>query len=200
MNAVRRTAPPGEDTLAAVSRSLDTVLAVINKESDNLSAELLLKTIAAERVPGPGSARAGLAVVKEYLAGVGIDTSRMILADGSGVSWYTAVSPEALTALLRAEYGQGQTYPRFRASLSVAGVDGKLRNRMKGSRAEGNAAAKTGTLSGVGCLSGYVASADGRTLAFSILGNHFPGEGAVLRSLQNTIVALLARTDVAGGR
>jgi D-alanyl-D-alanine carboxypeptidase/D-alanyl-D-alanine-endopeptidase (penicillin-binding protein 4) len=190
------TPPPGFDTIASVSRSLDTVLAAVNKESDNLAAELLLKTIAAESGRRPGTSAAGIAIVKEYLAGVGVDTSAVQMADGSGVSFYNEVSPEALLGLLQAEYSQPATFARFRASLPVAGVDGTLRGRMKGTRAQGNAAAKTGTLTGVSTISGYLTSADGRPVAFCILASHFPGPAGAVRALQNEIIALLAQTEI----
>ncbi len=187
---------PFADTLGEVTHGLDTVVERTNKESYNLGAEMLLKTLGAEGSSPPGSAEAGLAAVKSYLAEADADTTAMILADGSGVSWYTVVSPSAVCRLLQHEFDQSATFGRFRRSLPVAGIDGSLKNRMKGTKAEGNAAAKTGTLTGVSCLSGYVTTAGGAPVAFSILCNHFPGELSVLRALQNSIVALVAGTDL----
>jgi D-alanyl-D-alanine carboxypeptidase/D-alanyl-D-alanine-endopeptidase (penicillin-binding protein 4) len=186
--------PAGTDTLALVTRELDSVMTVVNKVSDNLGAELLLKTIAAESGHLPGSAAFGLTVVRSYLAEAEADTAAMLLADGSGVSWYTQLQPEALLRLLKHEFDQKATFTRFRATLPVAGVDGTLASRMRGTAAQGNAAAKTGTISGVSTLAGYVTSADGRPLGFVLLHNHFPGPLAAQRALQNSVLALLART------
>lgn len=182
----------GDRWLAEISHPLDSIVSQINKLSDNLAAELLLKTVGSVRMGIPGSATSGLAVVKEYLTGIGLDTSQMILKDGSGVSWYNGVTPDQLLDLLTCEYADRSTFPRFYASLPIAGVDGTLKSRMIGTRAEGNVHAKTGTLTGVSSLSGYVTTADGVMLAFSIMCNHYPGQIAALRSAQNHIMELLA--------
>ena len=186
----------GNRSLAEVSHPLDSVVIQINKQSDNLAAELLLKTIGSVKAGIPGSAGTGLAAVKEYLTGIGLDTSQMILKDGSGVSWYNGLTPDQLLTILTNEYREKATFPRFFASLPIAGVDGTLKSRMIGTRAEGNVHAKTGTLTGVSSLSGYVTTADGVMLAFSIMCNHYPGQIAALRSAQNQIMELLASEKV----
>ncbi len=184
----------GSTPLALWESPLDSVLHHINKPSDNLAAENLLKTLG-ERVKGkPGSSQSGLSAVKEYLALAGADTTSLILADGSGLSFYNAVSPKAIVALLLEQYRHQETFSHFYESLPVAGVDGTLKNRMKGSAAQGNVHAKTGSLTGVSALSGYVTSADGSMLAISMMGNHFPYEIGALRGAQNAIMDLLARS------
>ncbi|MDI6767703.1 MAG: D-alanyl-D-alanine carboxypeptidase/D-alanyl-D-alanine-endopeptidase [Bacteroidota bacterium] len=179
--------------LAEVSHPIDSVLHQINKNSDNLAAENLLKTISAEHLGSSGSAENGLLLIKNYLASEGIDTSKMILVDGSGVSWYNAISPDAIVQILQKQYERKTTFKRFYESLAIAGVDGTLKNRMKGTRAEGNVHAKTGSLLGVSNLSGYVKSADGKLLAFSILCNHFPGESKILKEMQDKVIELLSK-------
>ncbi len=182
----------GIRNIAAVAHSVDDVLREINKESDNLGAENLLKCLAAQATGRPGTSLAGLTLVRGYCAQHGIDTSRITLADGSGVSWYNEVPPSAIVTLLREEYRQGATFSRFRETLPVAGVDGTLANRMRGSPAEGNARAKTGTLTGVSAISGYVSGADGTPMAFSILCNHFRGDLDPLRAVQDSVLVILA--------
>jgi len=182
----------GNTKIAVLSHSLDSVIIRINKVSYNLATENLLKIIAAEKRGTPGSAVNGLCVIKEYLSNIGIDTASMILADGSGVSFYNCISPDAIVKLLQKQYENKAMFQRFIESLPIAGMDGTLKNRMKGSRAEGRVFAKTGTLNGSSCLSGYMKTQGGNFLAFSIMCNHFPGERAVLRNVQDKILELLA--------
>lgn len=181
----------GKILLAEISHPLDSVLHQINKNSDNLAAENLLKTICAEHYASPGTADSGLFLIKKYLTNIGIDTLKIILADGSGASWYDAISPHDIIQLLQKQYEQKKTFKRFYESLAIAGVDGTLKNRMKGTRAEGNVHAKTGSLLGVNNISGYVNSTDGKLLAFSILCNHLPGDNKILKETQDKIIKLL---------
>ncbi len=189
-------APPSMTQVGNVYHGIDTILQYINKESDNLGAENLLKTIAAFSPDTIGTADHGLAIVRNFLAQAGIDTANLILADGSGVSWYNAISPDALTRLLQFEYNNATTFPVFFKSLSVAGIDGTMKNRLKGTRAEGNFRGKTGTLTGVSTISGYVTSADGKLLAVSIMCNHFPGQNSALRNFQNAVITALADVNL----
>jgi PBP4 family serine-type D-alanyl-D-alanine carboxypeptidase len=196
---IRLDTAKGTIALSAIEHTMDSVLHQINKPSDNLAAEQLLKTIASEEFHIPGSASTGLSVVKQYLSSANIDTSNMILADGSGLSWYNAVSPDMLVKLLLDQYKRTSTFKHFYESLPIAGVDGTLINRMKGTRAESNVHAKTGSLTGVSALSGYVTTADGKMLICSILCNHFPAEILPLRNAQNRIMAILAGHRVGPG-
>ena len=186
----------GKTILASRSHAIDTVMHKINKQSDNIAAENLLKTIGAEQREIPGSAFHALEEMKEYLASMGIDTSLLIIRDGSGVSWYNAVTPAMIVALLNAQYKDKQTFETFYGSLPIAGVDGTLEHRLVGTQAAGKVHAKTGTLTGNSAISGYVATADGTLLAFSILCTHFPREISILRGVQDAILELLANTKV----
>jgi D-alanyl-D-alanine carboxypeptidase/D-alanyl-D-alanine-endopeptidase (penicillin-binding protein 4) len=187
--------------LGTIERGLGEVLARINKESDNLAAESLLKAIAARLSGEPGSAARGLQAVAGYLSGFGVDPGSVMIADGSGVSWYTAVAPEQVTALLRDQFSRAETFRAFYSSLAKAARDGTLAGRMTGSPAAGRVAAKTGTLTGVSAVSGYVTTLTGELLAFSIIVNHFPGKVSLLRALQDGILSDLALLDIGlGGR
>ncbi|TAK57738.1 MAG: D-alanyl-D-alanine carboxypeptidase/D-alanyl-D-alanine-endopeptidase, partial [Bacteroidetes bacterium] len=114
--------------VAELHHSIDSVLHQINKPSDNLAAELLLKTLGREKFGKPGSADKGLKSVKSYLHSCGIDTAQLILADGSGLSFYNQVSPDAITSLLKDQYTR-KSFRRFYESLPLAGVEGTLKNR-----------------------------------------------------------------------
>jgi D-alanyl-D-alanine carboxypeptidase/D-alanyl-D-alanine-endopeptidase (penicillin-binding protein 4) len=178
--------------IAKIAHPLDSVLHQINKPSDNLAAENLLKAMSAEKFGPPGNANNGLTLVKIYLASLGIDTTAMVLGDGSGLSPYNLVSPDAIVTLLQQQYENKTVFQRFYESLPIAGVDGTLKNRMKNSKAFMNVRAKTGTLLGVSTLSGYVTTADSTMLAFSIMTNHYPKESRMLRTAQDQIIELLA--------
>jgi D-alanyl-D-alanine carboxypeptidase/D-alanyl-D-alanine-endopeptidase (penicillin-binding protein 4) len=126
------------------------------------------------------------------LAGMGIDSAAVRVADGSGVSRYNLTSASALIRLLEGMHADSVLFRPFYHSLPIAGVDGTIGRRMRGSAADGNLRAKTGTLSGVTSLSGYVRTAEGELLAFSMLMQDFASGGDGYRAIQNRIGALLA--------
>ncbi|HEX9656937.1 MAG TPA: D-alanyl-D-alanine carboxypeptidase/D-alanyl-D-alanine-endopeptidase [Bacteroidota bacterium] len=178
--------------LAVLSHDLDTAITYMNKVSDNLSAENILKTIAAEKVGKPGSAEAGAVIVRTFLQSIGVDTNKIIVADGSGLSRYNLTSANTILALLQAMFTNPECFEEFYNSLPIAGVDGTLDYRMKGTTAEGNLRAKTGTISGASALSGYVHSGDGEPLAFSILTQHYPVGARAYRKVQDAIAVFLS--------
>jgi serine-type D-Ala-D-Ala carboxypeptidase/endopeptidase (penicillin-binding protein 4) len=196
IDTARNGSTPNGSILATVAHPIDSVLYRMNRKSDNIAAENMLRVLAVTRENVRGSAEAGLFVVKRYCAGAGIDTVNMHLADGSGVSWYNEVSPGAITSLLTAQYRHPEIFRRFYESLSIAGIDGTLEHRMKGTRAAGNVHAKTGSLTGNSSIAGYVRTADKKMLAFCITMNHFPGEITLLRHLQDTILGVLASSKL----
>ena len=179
--------------LVRIAHTLDTTVTFMNKVSDNLTAETLLKTLAAVKRSNPGSAAAGVTVVHEFLNANGIDTTRVAIVDGSGLSRYDLTSAEAVTRLLTAMYKNREHFDAFYHSLPIAGVDGTLARRMRGTTAEGNLHAKTGTLSGVSALSGYVRTADGELLAFSVLTQNYATNSRGYRMVQDRIGITLSR-------
>jgi D-alanyl-D-alanine carboxypeptidase/D-alanyl-D-alanine-endopeptidase (penicillin-binding protein 4) len=186
------TTPPAARAMARHVGRFDSMLVNLNKISDNLSAENTLKILGAEKRGTPGSARSGISETKLFLSQFGIDTTKFLMVDGSGVSHYNLLTAEMLVQLLVGMAHRPEWFPLFYASLPVAGVDGTLSNRMKGTPAEGNLRAKTGSISGVSSLSGYVTSLDGEMLAFSILMQHFIGGNRPFREVQDRIGARLA--------
>ena len=164
------------------------------KVSDNLTGELLVKAVGAAVSGPPGTYEKGLAAERVFLAGeVGVDTTAQRLADGSGVSRYNLVTARQIVALLAYMPSRTDLFPAYLDALPVAGVDGTLEERMRGTAAAGRARAKTGTLNGVTALSGYVPSAEGERLAFSLMVEFYAGSAAPRRAVQDSIVAALAR-------
>ncbi len=143
---------------------------VLNKMSQNLHAELLLRTVAREKT-GIGSTEIGLKLEQDFLKSAGIAESDAVLTDGSGLSTNNLVTPRAVLALL--QYAIHQSWgPDFMATLPIAGVDGTLEDRLKGTPASGLIHAKTGGLEHVHALSGYATTVSGEYLVFSIFVNN----------------------------
>jgi len=186
---------PDQAVIAAehVSLPLSKILQRQNKPSDNLVAECLLKTVGADaRGVGTGGANGtGAEASRGLFARIGLDMTRLQQVDGSGLSRKDYVSPRNLVRLLAYMH----TRPTFQAlydSLPIAGVDGTLARRMRGTSAANNCHAKTGTLSSVSSLSGYVTTLGGEMVAFSILMNNHLASSSVCAAVQDKIVTLLA--------
>ena len=148
---------------------------VLNKMSQNLHAELFLRTIAREKT-GIGSTEIGLKLEQDFLKSVGVAEDDAVLTDGSGLSTNNLVTPRAVVALLQFAIHQPWG-PDFMAMLPIAGVDGTLEDRMKGTPASGLIQAKTGGLEHVHALSGYATTLGGEYLVFSIFVNNDPQKG-----------------------
>jgi serine-type D-Ala-D-Ala carboxypeptidase/endopeptidase (penicillin-binding protein 4) len=182
------TLPRGSEPMAVyTSPPLAEIVSYLNKNSDNFYAEMLLKT-AGFRKGNEGTTAAGLRVVEQQLKKMGL-TSPYRMEDGSGLTRYTLFSPEQLVTLLTAMTKQKEFAP-FYDSLPVAGEDGTLKNRMKNTAAQGNLRGKTGSLTHVSSLSGYVTTRDGERLAYAIVMNGYTE--ASERSLQDRIGQALA--------
>lgn len=186
------------------SPPLAQIVEVINKKSINLYAELLLRTMAAESLGDPGEVTGedGLEVVKQFLAKAQADTSLYRLTDGSGLSRYSLVTPQQTMALLRYMWNHRDAAVRkaFLDSLPLGGVDGTLQNRFGSGPAARNVRAKTGTLSNVSSLSGYVTTTDGRPIAFVLMSNHHTVPTRRVTQAQEAIVNALAAGGAVGGR
>lgn len=166
------------------SRTLAEVVRATNKESINLNAELILRTLGKERgslAPDPqrmrirGDDEAGAAVLRMWIERAGISTEGLSLHDGSGLSRLDLVTPE-VTARLLAAIAKTSSASVFRDSLPVAGRDGTLSGRLRSQA--GRIQAKTGTLTYNNSLSGYAVTEDGEPMVFSIICNNETAEGS----------------------
>jgi D-alanyl-D-alanine carboxypeptidase/D-alanyl-D-alanine-endopeptidase (penicillin-binding protein 4) len=163
-------------------------LQVINKVSQNLHAEIALRTVGREKGTAP-TLDAALEVEKNFLAQAGVAKEEFAFFDGSGLSRQSLVTPRAVVKLL--QFADAHTPgwgTDFRRTLPVAGVDGSLADRFKGTAAQGRVQAKTGSYSHVNALSGYAETLSGERVAFSILCNNHKLTGRGALSLIDQIV------------
>jgi D-alanyl-D-alanine carboxypeptidase/D-alanyl-D-alanine-endopeptidase (penicillin-binding protein 4) len=173
------------------SPPLALVLRALNKPSDNFFAEMLTKGLGAA-FRGSGTTAAGVKVEAAFLAESGIPATQFRLYDGSGLSHGNKLTAFAAARLLRVMARRADAGV-YHDSLSIAGRDGTLARRMRGTPAAGNVYAKTGTLTGVSCLSGYVTAANGTRLIFSILMDRGGLNIAAAHAAQDAIAVTLAR-------
>jgi D-alanyl-D-alanine carboxypeptidase/D-alanyl-D-alanine-endopeptidase (penicillin-binding protein 4) len=165
---------PGNAVKVAAFRSppLSQIISEMNRESINIVAELLFRDAARASAPGGmSSADAGLANLREFLSKkVGVDPKTINVSDGSGLSTLDSLTPRNMIHLLSYAH-RGPWSSAFHGSLPVAGESELLRRRMRGTPAEGNLHAKTGTTDNVIALGGYVTAKDGEIIAFSFIYN-----------------------------
>jgi D-alanyl-D-alanine carboxypeptidase/D-alanyl-D-alanine-endopeptidase (penicillin-binding protein 4) len=181
-------APAAGTVLAShTSPPLGDDLVVTNKVSQNLHAEITLRTLG-KLESSDGSLLQGTRVVRQFLLSAGIVPTDFVLYDGCGLSVQDLVTPRAFTTLLA--YAAQQTWAAaFRSSLPVGGVDGSLSGRFK--QSSGKVFAKTGTLGEARALSGYVVANSGQTVAFSILcTDHSPSLSADLTAMDKIVAAI----------
>jgi D-alanyl-D-alanine carboxypeptidase/D-alanyl-D-alanine-endopeptidase (penicillin-binding protein 4) len=161
----------------------------INKVSQNMHAELMLRRIG--RARGEGSIDDGVAAVAAMMERAGAVRTSWDLSDGSGMSTYNRLSPRAVVALLR--WAAAQPWgAAWRETLPIAGVDGTLANRFRGTALERRLFAKTGTLNATNALSGYMVARSGRTLLFSFFANDVPGGGSATRTMDAALELIAA--------
>ena len=172
------------------SPPLSDIAGTLMGVSQNLYAEALLRTLDQDR--RPRTAEAGRDVIREVLESWGVDPSRVIVADGSGLSRYNYVTARTLVDVLQRMHDDPRHASPFLATLPVAARSGTLETRLTGTAAAGKVHAKTGSMSNVRALSGYVTSADGETLAFAILANNFPDPAGPILTVIDRLVAQLA--------
>ena len=178
-------------------RKFEDVIDNINKESDNLSAEMTLRLLGLQYYGKPSSAEKGLNVIDSLIRRSGLNYRNYNIVDGSGISHYNLVSTELMIELLKYIYQKSsQNYEVFFNSLPIAGIDGTLENRMRRTGTVNNVRAKTGTLSGVSTLSGYLKSANDHNIAFSIFTQNFIGSSRVVRRYQDRICQFLSRITI----
>jgi D-alanyl-D-alanine carboxypeptidase/D-alanyl-D-alanine-endopeptidase (penicillin-binding protein 4) len=142
------------------SAPLADVCRISNKPSNNFVAEAIYKTLGGELYGLPGTLAKGTRAIGEFLTGFGVKAGNYRIVNGSGLTHDNRITPADLSLLLRRIYFDLAIAPDFVTSLAVGGIDGTIRNRFVGTEAVGLVRAKTGTLSGVSALSGYVGEKD----------------------------------------
>ncbi|PSJ38016.1 D-alanyl-D-alanine carboxypeptidase/D-alanyl-D-alanine-endopeptidase [Sphingomonas deserti] len=167
--------------------SITEDLVHINKVSQNLHAELMLRRIGL--VNGTGSIADGVAAIGGMLERAGVPRSGWALSDGSGMSTYNRVAPRGMATLLRWIAVQ-HWGARWRATLPIGGVDGTLGRRFRGTALEGKVFAKTGTINATNALSGYLIAKSGRTLTFSAYANDVPEDVSGARPIDAALVLI----------
>ena len=174
------------------SAPLSRLLHVMNKKSDNFMAEQLLKTLGAEVAGGPGSSEEGLKVVRRYLREAGLKKGSYMVKNGSGLYEASSFSPEQVVSALRHALRDFKTGPDLAASLAIAGVEGTLRRRQRGTVSERYVRAKTGTLTGVVSLAGLAGASGRRPLVFGAFINDLPqGQVSKGRAVLDDVAAAL---------
>ncbi len=166
-------------------------ITVTNKVSQNLHAELILRMLG-KVFAKDGSLAQGTRVVRQFLVDAGVSDADFFFYDGSGMSMDDRITPRAYTRLL--SYASRQAWGEaWRSTFPVAGVDGSLYGRFRNSPLKGKLWAKTGTLNETNALSGYLQTASGKTLAFSILVNgHRPGSQVEVPAMEKICEAIAA--------
>jgi len=168
------------------SDPLSMLATTMMKLSQNQYAEALLKTI------GGGTAEAGRTAVKETLKSWNVDPAGLSMADGSGLSRYNYITPETMVAVLTHVDRSEGLREKYEATLPIAGRDGTLEQRMRGTPAEGRALVKTGSMTAARSVAGYVRTGDGRQVAFAIIANNFDNSAAAINAATDEIIARLA--------
>jgi D-alanyl-D-alanine carboxypeptidase/D-alanyl-D-alanine-endopeptidase (penicillin-binding protein 4) len=173
------------ELLTIKSPSLESLVQIVNQNSNNLFAEVLFKYITNDE-----NDEGDITPLEVILTELGLDKNSYKLVDGSGLSRHNLITPRALTDILTlmrsTEYNQ-----IYRQSLAVAGIKGTLKKRFENTLIETNFRGKTGTLSGISALSGYLEMPDYQPLVLSIIVNNSPEKASTLRKVIDEIVILL---------
>ncbi len=180
--------------LASNQTPLISLISEINKKSDNFFAEHLFKIIGANYTEGPGGAFDASQAIFTFLKSANLYEDEMSIVDGSGISRNNQFSAKALVRLLTYIYFTKNDFLPFYNSMSIAGVDGTMANRLIGTSAANNCRAKTGTLRGVTATAGYVRSKNNDLIIFSMNFNSLRRSSDFYRDTMDKIIDLLAES------
>ena len=161
--------PNGARHLSTYRHGIDIILKQMLKDSDNFYAESLFYQTAASTGHRPAKASDARTLTKQFIKRLGLGNNPYKIADGSGLSLYNYISAELLVHMLRYAHSKEEIIGHLLPALPIAGVDGTLKKRMTEGNAYGNVVAKTGTVTGISSLAGYLTTADGRQLCFAII-------------------------------
>jgi D-alanyl-D-alanine carboxypeptidase/D-alanyl-D-alanine-endopeptidase (penicillin-binding protein 4) len=173
-----------------LSTGLFEIVELMNKESINLYAETLLKQIGL-MVSGNGSTLAGTKAMKEFWAGKGIDTNNLFLEDGSGMSRKNAITAQTLVEVMVFMKKQSQWFDDFQKSIPLTGIEGTQRYYFQESVLKGKARAKTGSMTRVRSMAGYMTTQRGKEISFAIMVNNFNGPSSnMVREMEKLMEAI----------
>jgi D-alanyl-D-alanine carboxypeptidase/D-alanyl-D-alanine-endopeptidase (penicillin-binding protein 4) len=198
MDSVLPVDSAGDTLFVYKSAPLSRVLAAFLKPSQNQLGEMLLKSVALAKAD-TGTARVGRRLMSEHLRALGVEADGFIAWDGSGLSRRDMITPETVVRVLSA-MRKSPNFQVYYDAFPIAGVDGTLRTRMRGTTAEANVRGKTGTLGQVRSLSGYVTTRGGGQLVFSVLANNFVTSTAYITRVQDSIAVRLSRMNIRSAR
>jgi serine-type D-Ala-D-Ala carboxypeptidase/endopeptidase (penicillin-binding protein 4) len=175
------------------SRPLCLIVEEMMKSSNNLTANCLFKKMGQQRFGAPGTWQKGSQAVREFLAQtVGVNIDKIVIMDGCGLSRYNLISAHQFVEFLNWMNKQFSYCSEFMASLPISGTDGTLNERMTDANLKGKVRAKTGSMTGISSLSGYLTTKDGELIAFSILQNGFTGKSIRYKTqIEDEICTLL---------
>ncbi|MCW9065165.1 MAG: D-alanyl-D-alanine carboxypeptidase/D-alanyl-D-alanine-endopeptidase [Ignavibacteriaceae bacterium] len=191
--AVSSQTPDTSISLVESSIELRDLMELINKHSDNFYAECLFKTLGAVYSGKQSNSFFATQAILNYIEDFGIYSTGTKIVDGSGISRFDQVTAGALVGVLEKIYFNIKQFEDFYNSLSIAGVDGTLHKRMKGTAAENNFRGKTGTLNGVSSISGYVTNADEDDIIVCMMFEFTKGGANKYKNIQDRIIETLAR-------
>ena len=183
---------PVAKKIFSIEHNIVPIINQTNKYSDNFNAELILRTLALKHFGKNASAQNGFEYIDSLISLAGIKTKDYRLADGSGLSHYNLVSAQLLISVLKyIYYNHPNIFQKMYDSFPIAGIDGTLKDRMKNSNAAGKVHAKTGGLSGVSTLSGYIQSKNNHMIAFSIMIQNYVGSAERARQIQDRLCEII---------
>lgn len=184
--------PTAKEILVHESRPLSMIVTDLNRMSNNFIAEQILKTMAAELKSVPGSTDNGLKILENFLKEVGVSGNYQ-LVNGSGLSLDNLMTAAQLVEVLKFGYRNFEAFPEYVSSMGIAGVNGTVNKRLVGTVAEGRVRAKTGSLTGVSALSGYLNTFSNEVLAFSIVMNDSLNRDLLMQRFQDEVLLSLCK-------
>lgn len=184
--------PLEAEEIFSLDRGIDSVIVNVNKRSDNLAAEMVLRALAYNHYGKPASAKNGIKLLDSLITLSGMNPEEYKIVDGSGLSFYNLLSAEVVNSVLKyIYYNEEEIFVKLYNSFPISGYDGTLRNRMRNSTAYRKVRGKTGSLSGVSALSGYMHNKNNELIAFSILIQNFKNGAKAARDLQDKICEVI---------
>ena len=190
--ARQQQAPADSRSVVCITHTIDEILEPILKNSHNIFAECLFYQLAAYSGQKNAGRKQAAKLIYDLIEELGLDPAPYQIADGSGLSLYNYVSPELLVCLLNYAFSKPEIYQHLYPALPIAGVDGTLSNRMQDTPAYNNVRAKTGTVTGISSLAGYLTTRNGHVLSFCII-NQGVSPGSLGRDFQNEVCNALCQ-------